>query len=153
MSKDDKSVRGETYQAMQERHQQEVNAFPMKWAFTNQQFEQGMRELGLRPTQTSKIVGIGGGGFIRRSDKKAFIDMFKRQDAERKAALAAQKTGSEYAYQMFLHELGNHEYIVTGDLTDTLDACGLSGEDINNDPKLQISLARAIKDYMEAADQ
>ena len=79
--------------------------------------------------------------------------MFKRQDAERKAALAAQKTGSEYAYQMFLHELGNHEYIVTGDLTDTLDACGLSSEDIRNDLKLQKALARAIKDYMEAADQ
>ena len=143
----------ESYEAMQKRHQQEVNAFPMKWAFNNRQLEQGMRELGLNPSQTNEIVGIGGGGFIRRSDKQAFIDMFKRQNAEQKAALAAQKTGDEYAYQMFLHELGNHEYIVTGDLTDTLDACGLSSEDIRNDLKLQKALARAIKDYMEAADQ
>lgn len=143
----------ESYQAMQARHQREVNAFPMKWAFNNAQFEEGMRELGLEPTQTDEIVGIGGGGFICKRDRQAFIDMFKRQDAERKAALAAQKTGSEYAYQMFLHELGNHEYIVTGDLTDTPDACGLSSEDIRNDLKLQKALARAIKDYMEAADQ
>lgn len=143
----------ESYEAMQKRHQQEVNAFPMKWAFNNQQLEQGMRELGLNPSQTNEIVGIGGGGFIRRSDRQAFIDMFKRQNAEQKAALAAQKTGDEYAYQMFLHELGNHEYIITGDLSDTLDACGLSAEQINNDPKLRKALARAIKDYMEAADQ
>lgn len=125
----------------------------MKWAFNNQQLEQGMRELGLNPSQTNEIVGIGGGGFIRRSDRQAFIDMFKRQNAEQKAALAAQKTGDEYAYQMFLHELGNHEYVITGDLSDTLDACGLSAEQINNDPKLRKALARAIKDYMEAADQ
>lgn len=143
----------ESYEAMQKRHQQEVNAFPMKWAFNNRQLEQGMRELGLNPSQTNEIVGIGGGGFIRRSDKQAFIDMFKRQNAEQKAALAAQKTGDEYAYQMFLHELGNHEYVITGDLSDTLDACGLSAEQINNDPKLRKALARAIKDYMEVADQ
>ena len=143
----------ESYEAMQKRHQQEVNAFPMKWAFNNRQLEQGMRELGLNPSQTNEIVGIGGGGFIRRSDRQAFIDMFKRQNAEQKAALAAQKTGDEYAYQMFLHELGNHEYVITGDLSDTLDACGLSVEQINNDPKLRKALARAIKDYMEAADQ
>ena len=143
----------ESYEAMQKRHQQEVNAFPMKWAFNNRQLEQGMRELGLNPSQTNEIVGIGGGGFIRRSDKQAFIDMFKRQNAEQKAALAAQKTGDEYAYQMFLHELGNHEYVITGDLSDTLDACGLSAEQINNDPKLRKALARAIKDYMEAAGQ
>lgn len=143
----------ESYEAMQKRHQQEVNAFPMKWAFNNRQLEQGMRELGLNPSQTNEIVSIGGGGFIRRSDRQAFIDMFKRQNAEQKAALAAQKTGDEYAYQMFLHELGNHEYVITGDLSDTLDACGLSAEQINNDPKLRKALARAIKDYMEAADQ
>lgn len=143
----------ESYQAMQKRHQQEISAFPIKWAFNNAQFEEGMRALGLEPTQTDEIVGISGGGFIRKCDRQAFWDMLKRQDKERKTALMAQKTSSEYTYQMFLHELGNHEYIVTGDLTDTLDACGLSGEDINNDPKLQISLARAIKDYMEAAVQ
>ena len=143
----------ESYEAMQKRHQQEVNAFPMKWAFNNRQLEQGMRELGLNPSQTNEIVGIGGGGLIRRSDRQAFIDMFKRQNAEQKAALAAQKTGDEYAYQMFLHELGNHEYVITGDLSDTLDACGLSAEQINNDPKLRRALARAIKDYMEATDQ
>lgn len=143
----------ESYEAMQKRHQQEVNAFPIKWAFNNQQLEQGMRELGLNPSQTNEIVGIGGGGFIRRSDKQAFIDMFKRQNAEQKTALAAQKNGDEYAYQMFLHELGNHEYVITGDLSDTLYACGLSAEQINNDPKLRKALARAIKDYMEAADQ
>ena len=54
---------------------------------------------------------------------------------------------------MLLHELGNHEYIVTGDLTDTLDACEMCDKDINNDPKLRKILARAIKDYMEAAVQ
>lgn len=70
----------ESYQAMQKRHQQEISAFPIKWAFNNAQFEEGMRALGLEPTQTDEIVGISGGGFIRKSDRQAFWDMLKRQD-------------------------------------------------------------------------
>lgn len=151
MNRDNRNVHGESYQAMRERHQREVNAFPMKWAFTDAQFEKGMRELGLEPWQTDEVIGIGGGGFIRKSDKQAFTGLFARQRRELEAAIAEDTGG--FAYDMFMRELGNHEYVITGDLSDTLDACGLSAEQINNDPKLRKALARAIKDYMEAADQ
>ena len=51
----------ETYREMKTRHQQEVNAFPIQWAFNQAQLEEGMRKLGLEPSATGQIVGIGGG--------------------------------------------------------------------------------------------
>ena len=64
------------YIEMKQRHQAEVNAFPMKFAFTQESLERGMRELGLDPKRDmKKIVAIPGGGFIRESDKQAFLDL------------------------------------------------------------------------------
>ena len=53
-----------SYIEMKQRHQAEVNAFPMKFAFTQESLERGMRELGLDPKKDmKKIVAIPGGGF------------------------------------------------------------------------------------------
>lgn len=141
-----------SYQEMKERHQQEVNAFPFMFAFSNQQFEEGMRKLGLQPNQTDRIVSIGGSGFVRKSDVQAMKDMFNRHEQERKAALAADTAERGHAYQMFLYELGNHEYCITQDITETLEACGLTSEEVNGNPNLCNALTRAIHDYMEKAE-
>jgi hypothetical protein len=45
---------------------------------------------------------------------------------------------------MFNYELGNHEYCITHDLTDTLDALGLTLEEVNADPMMADALKRAI---------
>lgn len=58
------------YAELKNRFQQEIDAFPMKWAFSKEQFDKSMRELGLDPADTDKIIGIPGGGFIRKSDKR-----------------------------------------------------------------------------------
>ena len=42
------------YQEMRNRQQAEVNAFPMFFAFNKQQFAEGMRKLGLSPSDTEK---------------------------------------------------------------------------------------------------
>lgn len=60
----------ETYVQMKERHQKEVNEFPMMWAFNNDQFAQGMKKLGLQETDTDKIYRIAPGGFIRKTDAR-----------------------------------------------------------------------------------
>ena len=140
-----------SYQEMQERHQQEVNQFPFMFAFSNQQFDEGMRKLGLDPSQTDQIVSIGGGGYVRKSDVPAMREMFARQEKERKEALATDKAERGHAYQMFLHELGNHEYCVTLDLSDTLVACGVTHQQVNDNENLRKALSLAIQDYMKDA--
>jgi len=140
------------YLAMKERHQAEVNAFPLKWAFGKEQFEKAMADLGLKPTDTDKVTGIGGGGFMLDEDVPRFKEMFQRHDREREEAIAADADGTGFAYQMFLYELGNHEYCVTYDLRDTLGACGLSLEDLNKSPALCKALLNAKTDYLKACE-
>lgn len=47
------------YKVLKEKRQQEVNSFPIAFAFSDQQFDEGMRKLGLNPTDTDKVYSIG----------------------------------------------------------------------------------------------
>ncbi|MDL2206552.1 hypothetical protein LJC33_06570 [Eubacteriales bacterium OttesenSCG-928-N13] len=141
-----------SYQALSERHQQEINAFPMKWGFGDEQIAQGMRELGLDPTDTEQVIGIGAGGFIRKSDKQAFINMLKRHRAERESAKAVDVDGTGYIYEMFDYELANHEYVYTQRLDETLGALGMTIEEIYADARLTRGLKDAIRNQKDALD-
>ena len=61
------------------------------------------------------------GGFVRKTDAEDFAKMMVRHYEEIDEAVAADKTGEGFIYDMFLYELGNHEYIVTGRFEDTLE--------------------------------
>ena len=91
------------YEELKNRFQQEINAFPMKWAFSKEQFDRSMQELGLDPADTDKIIGIPGGGFIRKSDKKAFIELFSRREKAVEAAIAEDVDGSGFVCPVIIH--------------------------------------------------
>lgn len=100
-----------TYKQLKEKHQKEVNKFPMAFAFSQEQLAEGMRKLGLDPSQTNMITPLGGtGGFIRTSDVPAYQQMMAGHQAEMNAAIQQDTTGDGFIYQMFYAELANHEY-------------------------------------------
>lgn len=129
------------YTSLKSKHQAEVDAFPFGFAFNQSQFEEMMTKWGLTPDDTDKIYSIGGGGYVRKSDAEAMHKMFERHELERKMA---RKHGDDYLFEMFNYELANHEYSYTQDLTDTLEALGLTMEEINADPRMADALKRAI---------
>ena len=135
------------YDEMRNRHQQEVNAFPIGWAFSDQQFENMMRNFGLAPTDTDKIMSIGGGGCIRKTDEKAFLEMLDRHDREMQAAMDADQDGSGFLYEMFKSELANHEYGYTYDYSDALAACYLDLSDLEKNPHYKKALLKACAEY------
>ena len=128
------------YKTLKAKHQAEVNAFPFGFAFDKDQFDEMMAKWGLKPTQRSQIIYMGGGSFVRKTDYRAMHEMFDRHAAERKEAMQ----DDEYLYQMFNYELANHEYSYTYDLTDTLEALGLTMDEINEDQRMVNALKRAI---------
>ena len=134
------------YQEMKNQHQEEVNKFPMFFAFTKDSFLKGLRKLGLTETQADKLCWIGSGGYIRKEDKDAFAGMFKRHRQQCKEAMDADSTGEGFIREMFVTELANHEYTVTMDVSDTLDALNLTGEQVNASAPLRRGLALAIQD-------
>jgi hypothetical protein len=131
-------------------HQEEVNNFPMFFAFNNKQFDEGMRELGLDPKDTDKIYRLGStGGYYRKTDAPALREMFERHSKEMEDAVKADTTGEGFIYDMFIYELANHEYCITYDLEPTLDALGLTLDEVNENPALLAGLKKAKKDYLK----
>lgn len=137
------------YLELKNKHQKEVNEFPLGFAFNDKQFAEMMEKWGLTPEDTDKIYSIGVGGFVRKEDADAMHEMFERHAKEREEVIRENK--DDYLYHMFNYELGNHEYTYTYDLTDTLDALGLTMEDINADERMVDALNRAIK-HQESLD-
>ena len=135
----------ETYEAMKQRHQKEVNDFPLGAAFSDKQFEEMMKNWGLTVKDCDKIYRIGSGMYVRKSDHKAMHEMFDRHEKELQDAIEADKTGDEFIYGMFYYELCNHEYCITGDLSETLDVLGLTANEVNDNPAMLNALHKAAK--------
>ena len=141
-----------TYRQLKNRQQKELDAFPLGAAFSNKQFEEMMQGWGFAVDETDKIISIGAGCFIRKSDKEAFFNMFERHNKEMQDAIAADTTGDGFIYDMFYDELANHEYCITYDLDETLDALNLTAEQVNADKRLLHGLNKAEKNYLKNYD-
>lgn len=144
----------ETYKEMTDRHETEMNAFPLAFAFSDKQFDEGMKKLGLDPSETDKVVSLGHlGGFMRKTDAKAYHELHKRMSRELKEAIEEDKTGEGFIFDMFDYELGNHEYIVTYSIESTLDALCLTYEEVEASPALSNGLKLAKKSQKEWAEK
>ena len=132
------------YLKLKNKHQKEINDFPFGFAFSEKQFDDMMiNKFGLTPEDTDKIYSIGGGGFVRKCDSDAMNEMFERHAQERETAMAENK--DDYLYHMFDYELANHEYNYTGEVSDALEALGLTSKDIDANEVMHDALMRAAK--------
>lgn len=140
------------YQKLRDRQQQEFNALPLGFAFNDRQFAETMQGWGLDPEKDlDKIYSIGYGGFVQKKDADLLHTTTARHEAELSAAIAEDRTGEGFIYQMFRYELDNYEYSYTMDLSDTLDALGYTAEDINADKRLLHGLERACAAILASA--
>lgn len=137
------------YLELKQKQEKEVNEFPLGFAFSKEQFEEMMKKFGLDVNDTDKIYSLGAGGYVKKSDAEAMDNMFLRHAEERQKAIDDDKTGTGYIYEMFAYELANHEYCVTYDLDETLDALNLTMEEIKKDKRLMNGLKKALKKYEE----
>ena len=127
------------YRELKAKQEAELHAFPIKWAFSDKQFTEGMVALGLDPSETDKVCGIGAGGFIRKTDREALEGMSAKHANELREAMQ----NTEFAYDALDYELGNHEYCYTWDTEDALTALNLTDEEVCSNPVLYEALKRA----------
>lgn len=90
------------------------------------------------------------GAFFAFSDKqfKAGLEKLGRQEA-----LDDPETGRQFAFDMFYYELCNHEFCLTEDPEETLDALGFTWEDIKASAILSQELNRAENEIMKNAQE
>ena len=136
----------ETYKAMKQRHQNEVNALPLAFAFSGEQLQEVLTAWNITEKEAiaGAIMPIAHGAYIRTTDKDLVSNTFKRLQEERQAAIDADTTGTGFIYQMFRTELNNHEFSYTQDVDDTLTDLGFTEADINSNPALKAGLIAAI---------
>lgn len=130
----------ENYQDLKIRHQGEVSDFEgIFFAFNNEQFSEGMQKVGLTIEDKKQIFSLGAGGYIRKDRSSAFSAMFKRHAEER----ATRKLEEKFLFDSLVYELQNHEFCITLDTAEALNALGYNKEDI--DPKI---LKKAVAEVM-----
>lgn len=139
------------YEEMKKRHQAETDALPIYWAFTEERFGEVLKELGLTEKDTDKLCKTFGGGFCLASDAQMIADTLRGHRREMEEAISADETGDGFIKDMFLSELSNHEYTYTCEVEETVEACGFTMEQIENDERLRHGLEVAAKELREAA--
>ena len=134
------------YTELKERQEKEFNAFPMVFAFNDKQFREGMEKLGLTVSDTDKVYKNHYGGIYRRTDSELLKNILERHTDELTTAIYKDQDGTGFIFSMFNYELANHEYCYTYDITDTINALGLTVEEINKSEALINGLRLAKKD-------
>lgn len=114
------------------------------FAFSNKEFDEKLKEYNLTKND---IISIGAGGFIKKEHKELYLEEMNR--LRRNDAFKQIKHDDVEVKKAFIYELANHEYCVTYDLDDTLDALGTTEEEIKKDPRLKKILKEAINEYLE----
>ena len=119
----------ETYKELKKRQGDEFGSFEgVFFAFSKGQFAEGMQKLGLDKEDTSGICAIGSGGYMLKSQKKAFDDMFERHYKEKEQ----RKLDEKFLFSALVYELRNHEFGYTYDPTDALEALGMTKDKVDS---------------------
>jgi len=121
-------VKTPTYQDIKKAHQDEMNSFEgIFFAFSNEQFASGLKKVGVEQDKAKElVVSIGAGGYMLKTRIQAFKDMLKRH----KLAMKEMRKSHKELLNAIVYELGNHEYCITHDVTEALDALGLTVGDV-----------------------
>lgn len=132
-----------TYADWADKVHRTISHFPMGFAFSDEQFEEQKKKLGV--TENNELIAIPGNGFIRKKDKKEFKKLFSYLDTKKEEFLKSAK----FVYEMFLYEMDNYEYGLTMNKAEVLAACELSWKQVKENPMYMQCFIRAEQDYFD----
>jgi hypothetical protein len=137
-----------SYEKIRTKQQEEINAFPFGWAFSQKQFEDMMvNKFGLKDDDYDKIYSIGHGGFIRKTDADAMDEMLARHKAEREEGIAGDPTGDGFIFEMFSYEVQHCYDWAPTQPEAALSILGMTMERVKADARLEYALNKALKLY------
>lgn len=110
------------YQEIKKKRQDDTNelftTLGVFWAFSNEQFAEGLAKTKL--AEGEKLVDIGAGGYIPKHNVQTLIDGMKAIENTFKQQIKEAKALEQH----ILYELNNHEAFYTSSTETTLDALG-----------------------------
>lgn len=143
-------MKNNIYTEFKERQQKEINDLPIYFAFGDRQLQEKADELGFSTVEEmlQNVVGIGAGGFVLKNDLDLVLDTFKRHSEEMSEALK----NDDFLKDALEYELGNHEYIITYDVSEALRPLGITYKEYQTNERYQRIMKEAVRsytDYME----
>lgn len=91
-----------TYQEWKKQRQEEFNALPIFFAFSDKQLAEALAE---RNVTVNDIYSMGAGGFYLKYDAQIIRDYYNRPDS-----LLELMKDPDFAESAFYYEMSNHEY-------------------------------------------
>lgn len=131
-----------TYHELMDCQQKELEAFPAFYAFSNEQFEEGKKRLGV--VEDTELYRGYAGMFYRKKDAETLRAMMRRFDKEKREAFKDDK----FFYDAVYSELANHEYCITYEDEETLDARGITMEALEADQRMGKIYCKARAAYL-----
>lgn len=139
-----------TYPELKAKHQEEVDDFPMYWAFGDDQWKKLLDRFNLTEEEAKeKLIRGPAGSIMFKEDYEAFKNMINTHNEEIEEQIDFDVDGTGFVKSMFLYEMANHEYGYTRDLTDTLDALNITQKDFEERPQLKLGLDLAKEEYLK----
>ena len=141
-------MKKQEYLDLKKKHEQELNDFPIAYAFNDEQLKEALKKLGA--TKEECVTVFGHGDIVKKENAPKFIAMLKRHTKEVREALIADV---DFAIAAFLYEMNNHEYCINYDGDgDVLGCFGLEWDDLE---KLNLETAYRIarKEHMRIAHE
>jgi len=131
------------YDLLSRKEEKERNEFKgIFFAFSDNQLKKGMEKLGLKENDFDKIISVGGSGFVLKGKVQEFEKLFS-QSGKMEEMLKEES----FLVDAFYSELANHEYAVTWDTYDALEALGMENDKLTDFQKK--CLMKAKKRYMK----
>lgn len=145
--------------------QNKVNDLPMFYAFSNEQLDNALDDMGLsmKDMKGNKIVRLGYGAYCLKRDLDSILSELNAVDDAKREFIE----DYEQAYDAFFYEMGNHEYHINyeGDW-DVLSCFGLKdsvceyGKDVDEymdamglSPVTKAAYHDARGDFLRMADE
>ena len=116
-------------------------------AFDNGQFEDGKNKLNVKDNK--ELVRVYAGLFLLKEKVDALNGLMVKLDKELKEKLLNDKVLLKDA---FIYELANHEYCITYDIDDAIDALPFTLQEIKENELLKNTLLEAEKQYLQEVE-
>lgn len=137
-------MKRQEYLDLKQRHQKEVEDFPIAYAFNGKQLKEAIEKLGATKYE---VTTLGYGTVIKKTDIPAFEELLEDHRHELKEAMK----DKEFAYEAFSYEMDNHEYAInwSGD-SDVLECFDLIYAQLD-ELDLEEVYQRAAREHMKRA--
>lgn len=141
-------MRVQAYIDFTERQREELNNFPIAYAFNDEQLKRALEKLGANDISECVTV-FNHGDIVKKENAPKLIAMMKRHNKEMEEALKDE----EFAEAAFLYEMDNHEYAINWDGDDDVLGClGLTYEKLK-EMNLEAAYNRARKAHYKHAQE